>query len=550
MLTKNCQNEWCQTSFVVSTEDQKFYEQIEVPLPKFCSVCRQKRRLAFRNEKNLHFRKCDCCGKTVISFYKSKTEFPVYCQNCWWSDRWDAADCKKDFDFKRSFFDQFFELWRQVPKMGLVQQGDNQNSKFCNCTSYNKNCHLIFSSNRDEDCLYGKWIDNCRDCVDNYNLSNCELAYDCVDCVNSHKIIHSQKIFNSSDIYHSYDCRGCDHLFACAGLRNQKFCILNKKVSEKEFEEFLQNLEEQKKVLIKFRELLLSTPRIFADFSNSENFSGSYLNNCKNTYQSWDSRHLEDCKFCGNLDTAKNCYDVDYYGGTGMNELIYECEGVGHGVFRTFFSKLIWGGASDVYYSYECFKTKNCFGCTGLRGTEFSILNKQYSKEEYFKLREKIIKHMKKTGEWGQFFPVERSPFAYNESVAQEYFPLTKKEILTRGWRWQDDDNRVGYDGPKTEIPEKIEDVLDTICEKILVCEISGKNYKITPQELSFYRRLKILIPRRCPDQRHLDRVARRNPRQIWNRECQKCKAKVQTTYAPNRLETIYCEKCYLATIY
>ena len=31
---------------------------------------------------------------------------------------------------------------------------------------------------------------------------------------------------------------------------------------------------------------------------------------------------------------------------------------------------------------------------------------------------------MKKTGEWGEFFPSSISPFGYNETVAMEYYPI------------------------------------------------------------------------------------------------------------------------------
>lgn len=31
---------------------------------------------------------------------------------------------------------------------------------------------------------------------------------------------------------------------------------------------------------------------------------------------------------------------------------------------------------------------------------------------------------MQLTGEWGEFFPHELSPFCYNETVAQDYFPI------------------------------------------------------------------------------------------------------------------------------
>jgi hypothetical protein len=39
---------------------------------------------------------------------------------------------------------------------------------------------------------------------------------------------------------------------------------------------------------------------------------------------------------------------------------------------------------------------------------------------------------MKSTGEWGEFFPLPLSPFGYNETVAQDYFPLTSEEAIEK----------------------------------------------------------------------------------------------------------------------
>lgn len=43
---------------------------------------------------------------------------------------------------------------------------------------------------------------------------------------------------------------------------------------------------------------------------------------------------------------------------------------------------------------------------------------------------------MTSTGEWGEFFPHTLSPFGYNESIAQEYRPLSKTDIESKGWNW------------------------------------------------------------------------------------------------------------------
>jgi hypothetical protein len=38
---------------------------------------------------------------------------------------------------------------------------------------------------------------------------------------------------------------------------------------------------------------------------------------------------------------------------------------------------------------------------------------------------------MKSTGEWGEFFPLALSPFGYNETVAQDYFPITESKAIS-----------------------------------------------------------------------------------------------------------------------
>lgn len=88
----------------------------------------------------------------------------------------------------------------------------------------------------------------------------------------------------------------------------------------------------------------------------------------------------------------------------------------------------------NLLYTYELFDyIENCFGCVGLKDKkEYCILNKQYSKQEYEELFPKIIKHMQSTGEWGEFLDPTLSLHGYNETLAQEYFPLSEQEAQQR----------------------------------------------------------------------------------------------------------------------
>jgi hypothetical protein len=101
---------------------------------------------------------------------------------------------------------------------------------------------------------------------------------------------------------------------------------------------------------------------------------------------------------------------MDYFVGGHNVERIYECQECGHSAHNLRFCSACYDGIHVLLYCYQCCLTvSNCFGCVGIKKKEYCIFNKQYTKEEYERLREKLIEHMKDTGEWGEFFPVELS---------------------------------------------------------------------------------------------------------------------------------------------
>ena len=66
---KVCQN--CKIEFTIEPEDFEFYKKVGVPAPTFCPECRMQRRMAFRNEVNLHKRKDSLTGKINFSMFSS-----------------------------------------------------------------------------------------------------------------------------------------------------------------------------------------------------------------------------------------------------------------------------------------------------------------------------------------------------------------------------------------------------------------------------------------------------------------------------------------------
>ena len=76
--------------------------------------------------------------------------------------------------------------------------------------------------------------------------------------------------------------------------------------------------------------------------------------------------------------------------------------------------------------------SKDCFGCVGLRDAQYCIFNKQYMKQQYEDTVPQIIETMQAEGSWGEFFDPLLSPFGYNETVANELYPLSREEAFKR----------------------------------------------------------------------------------------------------------------------
>lgn len=62
----------------------------------------------------------------------------------------------------------------------------------------------------------------------------------------------------------------------------------------------------------------------------------------------------------------------------------------------------------------------------------------------------------------------------------------------------------------------------DAIISKIILCEISEKPFRITTQELEFYRQHNLPLPRVHPDIRHTERLVKRPERNLYLRKCDK----------------------------
>lgn len=572
MTQKICKISW--TPFSVDAWELDFLDKVSpvfgwkkylVPEPTLCPTERMIRRLGFRNERSLFYRKCDLTGKQIVAQYPTNSEYKVYDKAVWYSDDWSATQYGRDFDFSQPFFSQFRELMLAVPRMARVQQGNMENSEFCNRASDCKNCYLLYSSNKSEDSYYSSFLNNGFQCIDTTNTDSCEVAYECIDCYNSQRVFWCEECSECSDSYFLKSCVGCRDCLFCTNLTQKQYCIRNKQLTKEEYARQLaatdfsktEVLESLKHVFQNMKKTM--EVKYFSGIKN-ENVSGDHINVSKNAIEVFDVIGAEDCRYCQSMHMSKNCMDFCYWGQD--SSWIYEVHATGRGCSNLLFCNESWDSNKNLIYCDQCMFSSDLFGCCGIRHGKNLVFNKNYSQHEYETLCGKIIDHMKSTGEWGEFFPLALSPFGYNETVAQDYFPITENEAASNWYKWKQDDEISSYHGEYYK-PLSIEQYderkvgyevaqknIDACVDGIIECGATRKPFKIIKPELAFYIEHHIAIPTLCPNERHRLRTLVRNPRILHDRICSECDTPLKTVYAPERTEKILCESCFQKKIF
>lgn len=172
-----------------------------------------------------------------------------------------------------------------------------------------------------------------------------------------------------------------------------------------------------------FLELKNTVPHC-ALFNTEGTMENSDFNNCtayiKNCYLVAETDHCEECyysnllKKCTSLVDCSVCY---------QDELCYECCG-GYGNYRMQYSRDC-QNCRDSYFLADCAGCSDCIGCINQRHKQYMIFNKQYSKEEYEKIKADLklntrsgVDDLKKKTEAFFLTQPHRSTFAENNQNA------------------------------------------------------------------------------------------------------------------------------------
>jgi hypothetical protein len=510
------------------------------PRPSLSPLERKRRRLAFRNERHLYQRSSSLSGKPIISMYAPDKPFPVFAKDEYWSDACDPRTYGIDYDFDKSFFEQLATLKQHTPRVALIADpdADKNNCAYINFAGFSKNCYMAFNADQNQDCYYISSSFYCSDCVDCSHTQHCEICYECIGCTRCYDVRYAQDCTDCSCSRFLYCCVGCRDCFCCANLVQRQYCIKNVQYSKQDYEAELAKLtlSSRSSVLAcqqNYAEFLASQPRRYAQILRSENCSGDYILDSKDCAYCFNIRECRDLRYADIVHRATDCMDLSAFG-VGI-ELVYNSTSIGVNSSRIYCSYACVMGSSNLFYCDECRQSQDCFGCISLKRSQYCILNKQYTREQYFVLLPKIIAHLQETGEWGTFFPYALSPFGYNESVAQERFPLTKEQAAARNIPWFESQTKPTAHALRAEeaMPDSVFEASEELCTQPMTCSASAKAFRISKAEFAYYKKHSIPVPITSPDTRYKIRESQRNPEQLWSRVCPVTGEQLLTTYGP-----------------
>jgi hypothetical protein len=579
-----CQN--CKQDFTIEPDDFGFYEKIHVPSPTFCALCRAQRRFAYRNERKLFKVKDHITKKDIFSTYPAESGRKIITREAWLGDSWDAMEYARDYDFSKNFFEQLNELEKEVPmyNFNVLRM---VSSPYAFNSSGLKNCYLIVNAVDSENCMYGNAVDYSKDCLDNSHINQSERCYECFWIRNCYQCYFTIMSADSKNLWFCRDCLGCNDCFGCTNLRKSSYCIFNKQYSKKDYQNEIEKMHLDTnsglgKMLKEARMFWKTQIRRHQQGVKNLHSTGSYVTDCKNVNDSFLIRESENMRYCQYLQVPNNKdnYDVTNWGES--TELCYETIECGENSYNNKFCRNCWPACRNIEYCVDLFSSADCFGCVGLKKKQYCILNKQYDKESFDKLKAQIITEMNKnpyvdkTGKvykYGEFWPIELSPFGYNNTLAIQHFPLTPQDAKDKKYPWVEAPHgEYKITKVSSDLSDSITSINESILREVIECKECKKSYRILENEYNFLKKEKLPIPLSCSECRHERRISDRLTIRLFSRSCMcagvidetktykntiehihggsPCGEKFKTGYTPNQQGIVYCEKCYQREVY
>jgi hypothetical protein len=550
----------CAKEFMVEPADIDFYKMLRVPPPTKCPLCRKKRRFGHLLRVPKFFKKkCSAPGhnEEVISVFPPASPQKIYDFVFYNSDQWGGEQFGVSYDPNELLFPQLKDLFFLVPHAPLERDPNSVNCDYTLGGKGGKNNYYCSMGYGTEDSSYSFDVRHCRGVIDcsimsdseacfgsvgSYNCSHCFFVFDCGECIDSSFL---------------YECKNCSNCFLCSNLHNRSYVFNNEQLTKEKYNERIKSIDLGDRNILngyleRFHDGIMkhALRRALRNVHTNDSI-GDDLKECKRCDYVFRATKSENMRYADNLENARDGMDVLNM----IGEKNYECVGSFEGGTDNRFSMFV-RRSSFVEYCAECRNCNYCFACVGLRNKKFHIFNKLFEEEEYWKVIDGIKTKMLSDGEYGEFFELTLGLIPYQSSAGQLYFPLEDEEIQKSGIPWYaEPGSNIPKDMPLLKAPDEVEsdikNVDEGILDKAIVCEATGKLFRLIKSELEFYKKMSLPLPTRHPWQRLTDRTKFEHSLLLHPFMCQKCHEISFSVYSEQEQKElkIYCERCYLKEV-
>lgn len=532
--------------FDITAEDIERCKRFQTLLPTTSFHARIRRLRSFVAGFDL-FRRTLPDGRVVISMYDPESSVPLLPQAEWYAARADGRlgeEYTHVYTPDRSFFDQWTEFSRRVPRPAIFQDPQNERCDWVVYTFGSKDCYQTFGGGMNEHVLYSEQGVQCKHASDLTLCDETEWSYDCVHCPNCSHTFYSQQCERCVNVSFSLGCVSCRDCFGCTNLKGKQFCFLNEQLTEEAYRQRLSEVDlRDASVVDLWREKIQTecwdkavrrtgyTPGSERangdDLHDSRDVSGISLYQCERVYDSFAAMESKDSYVISSA-IAEQSLNSTYIKRAYGNRMCLSSD-----------------GCIDIEYSESLDGCEHCFACIGLSRKKFCLFNVQYTEEEYWKRVDQIKTDMVKRGEYGQFFPYSASPFAYNTAHSDTFAPLTQEEVSRLGGRWYAFPDAQVEALSIDDLPLKLQQTTDAVLQNAYRCPVSGRAFRYVKPELELHRMLGVALPRIHPTIRRKARMRKDGAIRLWSRTCEECQLPVQARSAPGSAGRILCTECF-----
>jgi len=579
-----------------------------LPLPSLSPKARQIHRMMFRNERKFYHTTCPITKKPIISTIAPER----WIRSCESEVFHDLDHTQFARTYSGNIWSDYEQLLYTTPLIARYTL-NMENSPYCNQETDDKNCYYNMGWHYNEACLYNTYAISCETCIDNYRVFNSQHIYNSQTVYKSHHCFWSTYIDDSSFVYRSYDIAWSHHMLFCNARRNASYMYQNQQLTKQQREDTLQTYKRKIKTIQgkrsinqEYQTFLATVPQKQLNNIQTEKVIGNDLYRSKNLFLCSSGEDGQDVRHSNLFAWSEDCMDIE---SSGYGKKVYNSIAFMH-AHNCVSTSFILETVKDCYYSSYLSGGTNLFACIGLKNKDYCLLNKSYTKQDREQHVSHIITSMQEQWTRWWFFPTHLSHYPYNDTTAQEYYPVKQvlypdgssklisplwlatvtlleaekfiaKAHINFGWtenipitrRTQEKEVTVPPD-MKTinacDLPP-LQNIQENITDLALICTQSKRPFRVVKPELAFYNLHGIQLPEFHPDIRHQQRVNQRPWRELYLRTCDKCGKEILSVYPSITTKTyesenttqpqvqhainhdntkVYCEQCYQKQIY